>query len=236
MSNHLDGWGDTEMVGKGDHTLHLRESWWAIVGLTGGMRKVAQVNNCANGDKNRIVRDRVSKSEGVQLGLVDKNKRAGWGLVRVCVGTVLFHCILLCLALGQMLAMVCFLLLLVASLLQWLISPLLLLSLRMLLLWLLLLLELGVSRLALGHANFVCMVTLLFLSWLVLLPSNEHICLISVRMERGSSAFFFSLPFVKEGVCLVDVLMLSIWVKMSMYHGNFTSTRRDWKVKQTSAL
>jgi len=47
------------------------------------------------------------------------------------------------------------------------------------------------------------------------------------RVGRGFTSFSFSLPFREEGMALVDVLILSIYVKTSMYHGNFANTRKD---------
>jgi len=105
----------------------------------------------------------------------------------MCIDMALLPCILFCLAGGGALATAHFLILLLAALLllQWPISPLLLLSLWTLLqLMLLLLLELGVARIVLDCANLVHMMVQLLPSR-VLLPGHEGHLLYVGQSRKG---------------------------------------------------
>ena len=98
--NHLNGWGDIEMVGEGNCTLHLQEGWWAVVGLTCDVCKMAWVNYWASRDNNRIIKEGAGEGERTRLDLVGENKRGGRGLIGVHVSIALFPCVLFCLTLG----------------------------------------------------------------------------------------------------------------------------------------
>jgi len=162
----LCGGGNSNAVGKRNGSLCLRKSGQAIVGLASDVHGAAQVDDGGAGrDDDRVVR----KSGG-------EGKGGSGSLIGVHVCTALLPCVLFRLASGGALATVGLLLLLLASLLllRQPISPLLLLPLLLLLRWsLLLLLELGVPRVAFNRADFVRMITQLLLPELVLLPSNE---------------------------------------------------------------
>jgi len=103
----LSGGGDPNAAGEQDGSLHLRKGGWAIVGFAGDVRRTVQVDDRgAGGDDNRIVR----KGGG-------KGKGGGGSLIGVHICTALLPCVLLGLASGGVLAMVCLLLLLASLLL-----------------------------------------------------------------------------------------------------------------------
>ena len=111
------------------------------MGLTSDVCGTVRVDNWACRDDDGII----GKSGG-------KGKGGGRSLVGVCVSMVLLPSILFHLASSRVLAMVGLLLLLATLLLWWWPIP-----------PLLLLLELGVPRIVLDCANFVCMVAQLLL-------------------------------------------------------------------------